>query len=241
MGFETKTIWGWLAAISLGITLFTVGIGLAQRIPKEDGLMTGTLQRMPKSGISPADLPDGDSEGAQGFTKFCTQCHVLPSPKMHSAQEWWPIVERMAFRMWIVQKIMKASTSSPSEEGGEKEVGWEGSGMMKYVAERKKEMKENVQVLTEDQKLKIRDYLTRHALEVLEEGELPAKASAEIDTFKKVCSRCHDLPNPKLFSAAEWGDILDRQKKNMKEMDISLMTPQEETEILKFLKTNAAS
>lgn len=240
MGFESKTVWGWLMAISIGTTLFAVGVGLAQRMPREDGLMTGTLQRMPKSGISPADLPDGDSEGAQTFTKFCTQCHVLPSPKMHSAQEWWPIVERMAFRMWITQKIMMASTSLG--EGGEKEaVGWEGSGMMKYVAERKKERKENGQVLTEDDKLKIRGYLTGHALEALAEGELPAKASTETNTFKKVCSRCHDLPNPKLFTAAEWADILDRQKKNMKEMDITLMTPQEETEILKFLKTNAAS
>jgi cytochrome c5 len=47
------------------------------------------------TGIIPEDLPDAESRGATILTLYCGQCHELPTPVMHSSEEWPPILERM--------------------------------------------------------------------------------------------------------------------------------------------------
>ena len=42
--------------------------------------------------MNPDQLPDPDSKGARLLQQFCTQCHNLPGPGMHTAAE-WPAVE----------------------------------------------------------------------------------------------------------------------------------------------------
>jgi cytochrome c5 len=65
-------------------------------------------------GIKPEDLPDPDSSGAKLLARFCNQCHNLPNPSMHSAQEWPQIVERMFFRMQMMSGMM--GVESPTSE-----------------------------------------------------------------------------------------------------------------------------
>jgi len=57
--------------------------------------------RMPK-GISPEQLPDPDSQGANLLSRFCSQCHGVPAPGMHTADEWPVVVARMNQRMQIM-------------------------------------------------------------------------------------------------------------------------------------------
>lgn len=52
---------------------------------------------LPPAGVTPADLPEPNSAGAQLVAKHCAQCHDLPQPSMHSATD-WPSVAR---RMWL--------------------------------------------------------------------------------------------------------------------------------------------
>lgn len=47
------------------------------------------------AGISPDDLPDAESRGATMLTLYCAQCHELPPPAMHTANEWQNVIERM--------------------------------------------------------------------------------------------------------------------------------------------------
>ena len=237
MGLNKWTVWGLIMVFTLGMLFLVFENGSAQRMPKGDGLMSGTLQKMPKTGINPVDLPEADSERAKVYTKYCAQCHVLPSPTMHSGREWWVVVERMVFRMWIVQKIMSDDEWSRKAASKNK---WEGSGMLKYQSEMKKELKETFKSPTEDEKLKIIHYLDKHGLAMFAAKEFEGYKSKEINTFKKVCSRCHDLPNPKLFNASEWSEIIARQRINMEELETTLMSQEEEKEILKFLQDNAA-
>ena len=49
--------------------------------------------------ISPNELPAPGSEGAVLFRERCSQCHSLPNPKLHSAEEWPGVVERMQANM----------------------------------------------------------------------------------------------------------------------------------------------
>lgn len=48
-------------------------------------------------GVAAESLPEPASPGAKDLSQYCTQCHALPSPAMHSAAD-WPGVAR---RMWV--------------------------------------------------------------------------------------------------------------------------------------------
>lgn len=79
------------------------------------GMMSGTLP----SGIQPGDLPDPESPGAKLTTTYCTQCHNLPSPGMHAAEEWSRIVGRMITRERMMEGrsgMMGIMAPSPQEE-----------------------------------------------------------------------------------------------------------------------------
>lgn len=47
------------------------------------------------SAIELDDLPNPKTTGAQAFSKNCSQCHALPSPSTHTAQEWPAVIDRM--------------------------------------------------------------------------------------------------------------------------------------------------
>ncbi len=46
-------------------------------------------------GIDSELLPDPGSPGARLLRQYCTQCHNLPGPGMHTAAEWPAVVDRM--------------------------------------------------------------------------------------------------------------------------------------------------
>lgn len=71
--------------------------------------------RMPK-GISPDQLPEPDSEGASLLGKFCSQCHGIPGPGMHTAEEWPRVVARMNQRMQMMStRRMMMHIEAPNE------------------------------------------------------------------------------------------------------------------------------
>jgi cytochrome c5 len=47
------------------------------------------------SDMNPDQLPDADSRGATVLTLYCAQCHALPTPTMHTAEEWKAVLHRM--------------------------------------------------------------------------------------------------------------------------------------------------
>jgi cytochrome c5 len=71
-----------------------------QRQMKEmmQGMMSGILP----PGIEPHNLPEPESQGARVLSTYCSQCHNLPSPRMHPAEDW----PRVASRMLIRERMM---------------------------------------------------------------------------------------------------------------------------------------
>jgi len=55
-------------------------------------------------GIDPALLPEPDSTGAGLLTRYCSQCHGVPGPGMHTANEWHKVVARMNQRMQMMSR-----------------------------------------------------------------------------------------------------------------------------------------
>src|SRR5512143_2728073 len=63
----------------------------------EQRILQAALLSVPKAGVNPDSLPAKDDPGAKVLLQYCTQCHALPSPAAHGAQD-WPFVAR---QMWL--------------------------------------------------------------------------------------------------------------------------------------------
>ncbi len=68
-------------------------------------LLAAAKVALPPPGLAAGDLPDPTSRGAQLVIRYCTQCHSLPAPTMHSATD-WPSVAR---RMWLRMEMLPTS------------------------------------------------------------------------------------------------------------------------------------
>ena len=62
-------------------------------------LLASVKIALPPEGVTPADLPDPNSAGAELLARYCAQCHALPTPTAHSATDWPSVVRRMWLRM----------------------------------------------------------------------------------------------------------------------------------------------
>ena len=79
-----------------------------------EGIMMGG--KMPQ-GADPTQLPDPQSTGAKLINHYCTQCHGLPTPILHSNIGWPPVVNRMGIRMeWLKNNNSKMGIFAPSPD-----------------------------------------------------------------------------------------------------------------------------
>ncbi len=72
-------------------------------------ILASAKAALPPPGLTAADLPDPQSEGAQAVAQFCTACHNLPAPTIHAAND-WPSVAR---RMWLRMELLPAGLKVP--------------------------------------------------------------------------------------------------------------------------------
>lgn len=78
---------------------------------------------MPR-GVDPAQLPEPRSPGARLLGQYCTQCHGLPTPDLHSAEGWLPVVGRMNARMQWMSRNSNMGIRSPSRSELQTIVGY---------------------------------------------------------------------------------------------------------------------
>jgi cytochrome c5 len=177
------------------------------------GRMCGTMERMPKSGIAPKDLPDAETNGAMTYARFCSQCHPLPSPKRNSADDWKTLVERMDKRMHMMSRM--------------------GRGMMGMMRGGR------VEPMSQMNKETIVGYLQKNALKTLDEKHLASMDTPEYISFQKICSQCHALPDPSLYKKFDWSEVVQRMIDNMEEAGIPLPSLPEKKQVISFLKSNS--
>jgi hypothetical protein len=62
------------------------------------------------------ELPESKSQGAKLVNRYCTQCHALPNPRLHSTEGWLVTLERMNARMqWMSQNGNEILAPSKNE------------------------------------------------------------------------------------------------------------------------------
>lgn len=175
------------------------------------------LERILPPTVTPAQLPDPQSRGAQLVARYCVQCHHRPNPPMHTAARWRTIVERMVWRMrgqgnlGVVMKDLMAGVRAPSEE----EAG----------------------TLTA--------YLERHAQAEMDPAD-PALRSRSGQVYSIACTQCHALPDPQRHTAREWPAVVKRMRGYMAwantvtgDPDLRTTPELKTDDILRFLQRHA--
>ncbi len=66
-------------------------------------------------GTTPENLPEAGSPGAEALVRYCSGCHNLPSPKLHTAASWPYVLERMKVQMRS-QVMNRRPIPSPEDE-----------------------------------------------------------------------------------------------------------------------------
>ena len=56
-------------------------------------------------GLMPDQLPDAGGQGALLMQNYCTQCHELPGPGRHTAEEWPQVLDRMLVIMDVADRF----------------------------------------------------------------------------------------------------------------------------------------
>jgi hypothetical protein len=87
---------------NLGKVMADMMVGVRSPSEEETRIMVAYLR---KHGQKPIDLvryPDAN----ESFRLACSQCHVLPDPKRHSAGEWRSVVARMQENMEWMNRVV---------------------------------------------------------------------------------------------------------------------------------------
>jgi hypothetical protein len=145
------------------------------------------LERILPPTLTPQELPEPDSAGAQLAAAYCVQCHYLPNPAMHDAAKWPAIVARMVWRM-------------------------EGKGNLGQLM---RDMMTDIVAPADNEQSTLVRYLQKHAQRALDPRRYPDLQSETGRRFSIACSRCHVLPDPRRHTAGEWPAIVDRMQRNM--------------------------
>ncbi|MEO8442510.1 MAG: hypothetical protein ABI547_08495 [Betaproteobacteria bacterium] len=71
----------------------------------EQATLLAYLQRHAQRELDPKRYSDIHTQAGRRFSIACSQCHVLPDPRRHTAREWPAVVERMQRNMAWANRV----------------------------------------------------------------------------------------------------------------------------------------
>lgn len=183
------------------------------------------------AGVEAAQLPDPGSSGAQLVARYCSQCHGIPSPASHAAEDWPATMRRMLVHIEQVSHMPGMGGMMRGRmgmRGGGGMGGMGGMGMMR------------AEMPTPAEQQTILAYLQRHGLQAIEPDRLPQASAAGASLFGQTCNRCHALPNPSQHTAAEWPAVVRRMRENMLRFKVDTISDQTAAAITDYLQRTAS-
>ena len=160
-------------------------------------------------GIDPGDLPEATSNDAKLLGQYCTQCHEMPGPGMHTAEEWPNVVDRMNQRMQMMS----------------------GRGMMGKM--------HDIEAPADGELETLIAYLQKHAQKPIDKTQYEDLDTSAGKLFGDVCAQCHALPDPKQHTVDEWPAVVQRMTRNMEAMGKPVPQRDALKTILGFLQKHA--
>lgn len=188
--------------------------------PQRWRMISSIWAGLPPTNFDPEQLPEPDSRGAGLVQSYCTQCHWLPAPQMHSAEEWPLLVRRMILRARTITKRMGGPVTR------------------RLVAnERLLEGMAITAVPSSEDQDSLIAYLTEHALPTADPRDLPPGEGRQ--AFLDACTRCHDTPSPAAHAPEEWDGVVERMEANVQLIGVEEMGEPEKQRVVRYLESAA--
>jgi len=91
---------------NLGRLMADMMAGVVAPSPEETKTITAYLRRHAQRALDPKKIPEVNTPAGEPFRLACNQCHVLPDPQRHTAEEWPAVVARMQKNMEWANRVV---------------------------------------------------------------------------------------------------------------------------------------
>jgi hypothetical protein len=91
---------------NLGRLMHEMMAGVKAPTPQEAQTLVAYLQRYGQKPLDPKKIPEAYRASGEPFRLACSQCHVLPDPERHTAEEWRAVVARMQENMEWMNRVV---------------------------------------------------------------------------------------------------------------------------------------
>lgn len=99
---------------NLGTLMADMMAGVSAPSQEEAGTLVAYLKKHSQKPLDAKRYPEVAQPSGEAFRLACSQCHVLPDPRRHSAAEWPAVVERMQQNMQWMNRVV-GSRPDPDE------------------------------------------------------------------------------------------------------------------------------
>jgi len=91
---------------NLGRLMADMMAGVKAPAPEETQALVSYLQKYAQIPLDPQRYPEVNRPSGEAFRLACSQCHVLPDPRRHTAAEWPQVVARMQENMEWMNRVV---------------------------------------------------------------------------------------------------------------------------------------
>jgi hypothetical protein len=89
-----------------GQLMFDMMAGVRAPSAAEGDALVAYLQKHAQTPLDPKQIPEAYAAAGEPFRLACNQCHVLPDPRRHTAEEWRAVVARMQDNMQWMNRVV---------------------------------------------------------------------------------------------------------------------------------------
>lgn len=91
---------------NLGVLMAEMMAGVEAPTEEEHRALLAYLRRHAQKPLGPKEYPEVYAAAGESFRLACSQCHVLPDPKRHTAAQWPKVVARMQENMEWMNRVV---------------------------------------------------------------------------------------------------------------------------------------
>ena len=91
---------------NMGTLMADMMAGVAAPSDDEASELLAYLRRNGQKPLDPREYPEVERPSGEAFRLACSQCHVLPDPRRHTAAEWPGVVARMQRNMQWMNRVV---------------------------------------------------------------------------------------------------------------------------------------